>query len=74
MIDLNRWAPRKPNLLDFIQSTFLAQKIHDLAALVFAIAKLILAVMIVFALFALNFYILILYKSSLLYESPLRSD
>lgn len=73
-IDLNRWATRAPNFIPAIHSIFHAQKVHELAGLVFAVAKLIFAIMVILALFAVNFYIFLIYKSSLFYDSFLRSD
>lgn len=73
-IDLNRWATRAPGLIYAIHSVFHAQKVHEFAGLVFAVAKLIFAIMVILALFAINVYIFLIYKSSLYYDSFLRSD
>ncbi|EDR12903.1 uncharacterized protein LACBIDRAFT_311907 [Laccaria bicolor S238N-H82] len=73
-IDLNRWATRAPGLIYAIHSVFHAQKVHEFAGLVFAVVKLIFAIMVILALFAINIYIFLIYKSSLYYDSFLRSD
>jgi hypothetical protein len=71
---LNRWATCAPNFIYAIHPIFDAQKIHELAGLVFAVANLIFAIMVILALFAVNLYIFLIYESSLFYNSPLRSD